>query len=161
ELLRPSDTPGLPFLPQAELTSDGRRKSSFANLQVPLDPPRAPILDRPVPSPVDILKSPSREAPKPVHPARPRRDSRRSVPPDITPKGITPDGGRRPIYQPPNLMPFFNQPVPRPKQGPSALSWMFRWLMMTVISISIGAGIGAVVFYLFPRIAMQISEYIL
>jgi serine/threonine protein kinase len=163
ELLRPSDTPGLPFLSQAELASDGRRKSSFANLQVPLDPPRAPILDRPVPSPVDILKSPSREAPKPkpVDPVRPGRDSRRYVSPDITPKEILPEGGRRPIYQPPNLMPFFNQPVPRPKQGPSALSWMFRWLMMTVISISIGAAIGAVVFYLFPHIAMQVSQYIL
>jgi hypothetical protein len=32
---------------------------------------------------------------------------------------------------------------------------------MTVFSISIGALIGALVFYLFPHVAMQISEYIL
>jgi eukaryotic-like serine/threonine-protein kinase len=164
ELLRPSNTPGLPFLPEAELSGDSPRKPSFANLQVPLDPPRSPILDRPVPSPVDVLKSPSREAPKPkpADPVRPNREVRRHVSPDITPKEILPEGVRRPpIYQPPNLMPFFNQPVPRPKQGPSALSWIFRWFLMTVMSISIGAALGAVVFYLFPRLAMQVSEYIL
>jgi len=163
ELLRPSNTPGLPFLPQADLAGDSPRRPSFANLQVPLDPPRSPILDRPVPG-VEQLKSPSREAPKPppVDPVRPSRDLRRYTSPDITPKEIIPEGMRRPpIYQPPNLMPFFNQPVPKPKQGPSLLSWIFRWFLMTVISISIGAALGAVVFYLFPRIAMQISEYIL
>ncbi|HEV3146448.1 MAG TPA: protein kinase [Gemmataceae bacterium] len=199
ELLRPSPAAGLPFLTPEELAGDSPRRPSFANLQVPLDPPKPPVLDRSVEPlksrsrdmlkpPPELQKSPSRQPPKPpVEPLKPSsrdmlkptarelanpssretarpplpetvrvsREMARRTLPEMTPPE------RSPIYRPPNLMPFFNQPVPPSRRGPSLLSWIFRWLLMTVLSISIGVALGALVFNKFPHIAVQISEYIL
>jgi hypothetical protein len=59
------------------------------------------------------------------------------------------------------MMPFFNQPLPPRRGGPSALTRIIRWILMMIISASIGAALGAVIYYQFPHVAARISESIL
>jgi len=118
--LGPSATPGVPM----RVALDGPRPPSADafRVQLPEPPPR----------PAPPVMAPPRLAPS--HPPTPKSSR---------------DSGTTPVYKPPTMMPFFDQPIV-PHQ-PGLMSRLLRWVMMILISSVIGAAMGVGIWYQFFR----------
>ncbi len=147
EIVRPSSSPGIE-LPKLRSFQPQAGSALSPDLMLPGTQPQPQ--SQPRPSSADVqpprpLSAETFRVPLSAHgpavtlaPAAPVVPSRLPLAPSATPS-----------YQPPTVIPFFDQPIAPPQ--PNMFMRFMRWVMMLVIATAIGAGLGFGIWYQFMR----------
>ena len=152
-----------PNAPSARSTSgDGSKHPTLRAFKTPSpeslrapEPVRAPA---PTLAPEPVHK-PARSGPPPIEPPRlpitGLSKTRKGEPPQLPSTGLSktrkgdPAAVAAPLYKPPTMMPFFDQPIVQEK--PDVATRSLRWTLLMTIAGIIGAGLGAALWFQFLR----------